>query len=320
MSALRLRLVTCALLVGASALTGCGGSGDSGELLVGVPPVVELGDLYAADSQGFFTQRGLNVKIRTINGGAQLVPALQSDALHIGQSNLVSVLQAQQRKLDLKCFSGAYTSPSEPELALMVAPKQASAITSPAGLAGKTIAVNTLGNSNQLVASVYLAHAGVNPDSIHFVALAYPDMPGALAAGRVDAAITDEPFTTMARQQGSKVLAPAPAEAVAPHPAYACWVATASWLAGHRQQAARFVAALAQADAYMQAHPDYLGSILPKYTSVSPALARSVVLPSFTPSLTEADIAPWADAAAKFRITQGLVQPSTILDLVPPAP
>jgi NitT/TauT family transport system substrate-binding protein len=315
-----------ALLVGALALTSCGGgsagsagSGGGAQLLVGIPPVVELGDLYVADSQDFFAQRGLDVKIRNINGGAQLIPALQSDALQIGQSNVVSVLQAQQRKLNLKCFTGAYTSPSEPELALMVAAPHAATLTSPAGLVGKTIAVNSLGNSNQLVASAYLAKEGVDPASIHFVALAYPDMPGALAAGRVDAAITDEPFTTMAGQQGAKVLAAQPDAVLAPHPAYACWVATGSWLGEHRQQAAAFVAALMQADAYMQAHPDYLPSILPKYTSVSPQLAKSVVLPHFSTSLTEADIAPWSAAAARFAITQGPVPPGSILDLVAPA-
>jgi NitT/TauT family transport system substrate-binding protein len=310
------------LLIGAGALAGCGGSsgssGDANQLVVGIPPVVEIGDLYVAQSQGLFGKRGLTVSIHDINGGAQLVPALQSDALQVGQSNLVSVLQAQQQKLNLKCFTGAYTSPSGPELSLLVSPKDA-AITTPAGLAGKTIAVNTLANSNQLVADAYLAKAGVDPSTVHFVALAYPDMPGALAAGRVNAAITDEPFTTMAHQQGSKILVAQPDSAIAPHPSYPCWVATSSWLSAHRQQAAEFVAALTEADAYMAAHPTYLSSILPKYTSVTAALAKMVVLPNFSTSLTVADVQPWSAAAAKFHITKETVEPSSILDIVQPA-
>ncbi len=180
-------------------------------------------------------------------------------------------------------------------------------------LAGQTLAVNSLDNSNQLVAEAYLAQHGVNPASVHFVALAYPDMPTALAAGRVAAAITDEPFTTITRAQGAKVLVAQPDQAIAAHPVYACRVAPSGWLSAHRPVAAKFVAALAQADSYMAAHPAYLPSILPKYTTVSAQMAKQVTLPDFTTSLTAADVEPWARAAAQYKITRSLVSPSSAI-------
>ncbi|HVV24329.1 MAG TPA: ABC transporter substrate-binding protein [Pseudonocardiaceae bacterium] len=314
-------LATVLVLGGAAALTGCGGSGGAGDadtITVGVPPVVELGDLYVAESRGFFTARGLKVTVHCINVGAALVPALQSGALEVGQSNVVSVLQAAQQHLDVKCFAGAYRSPGGAELSLVVSPHSAD-VTTPAGLAGRTIAVNTLSNSNQLVAEAYLAAHGVAANSVRFVAVAYPNMPDALSSGRVAAAITDEPFTTMVRAQGAKVLVAQPDSVIAPHPVYPCWVATGGWLSGHRTQAAAFVAALQQADAYMADHPDYLPSILPKYTSVSAALAKSVVLPDFATALAPADIQPWSAAAARFHVTSGRVDPSAILDIVRPS-
>ncbi|HWG01477.1 MAG TPA: ABC transporter substrate-binding protein, partial [Trebonia sp.] len=192
-------------------------------------------------------------------------------------------------------------------------------VTSPAALAGKTIAVNSLDNSNQLVAEAYLARYGVNPSSLHFVALAYPDMPSALSAGRVAAAITDEPFTTIVKSQGAKVLAAQPDAAIAAHPVYACWVASSDWLTAHKQVAARFVAALGEADSYMAAHPGYLASILPKYTTVSASLARQVTLPDFTTRLAAADIEPWAKAAAKYGITRSVIPPSSALLPIHPA-
>lgn len=322
MTAGRSAVLAAAIVLSGSMLAGCGGSGGSGgasgTIAVGVPPVVELGDLYVADSMGYFTARGLKVDIHSINGGAALVPALQSGSLQIGQSNLVSVLQAAQQNLDVRCFAGAYRSPSDPELALLVSPHE-SGITTPAGLAGKTIAVNTLANSNQLVAEAYLAGHGVDPHSVHFVALAYPNMPGALASGRIAAAITDEPFTTLAHQQGATILAAQPDSAIAPHPAYPCWVASGGWVSTHRQQVAAFVAALDQADTYMAGHPEYLRSILPKYTSVTAGLAKTVVLPNFSTALTADDVRPWAAAAARFQITHRSIDPAAILDLVAPA-
>jgi NitT/TauT family transport system substrate-binding protein len=289
---------TAALATAATAagilLAACGSGGHAGggattaTLTVGVPPVVELGDLYTADSKGFFAREGLTVKITRLNGGAALVPALVSGTVQIGQSNIVSVLQAQQQNIGMRCFAAGYRSPSAgAELSLVVSPKDAGTVTSPARLAGQAVAVNSLDNSNQLVAEAYLAP------------------------------ITDEPFTTITRSQGAKVLATQPDQVIAAHPVYACWVASAGWLSGHRQVAGKFVAALARADAYMAAHPAYLPSILPKYTTVSAAMARQVTLPDFTTRLAPPDVEPWARAAARYKMTRSVVAPASVLVAVP---
>jgi NitT/TauT family transport system substrate-binding protein len=325
-------LCTAALLAACSSGSSSSSSGQSAasgsnapgtqSLTVGIPPVVELGNLFTAQSLGYFAAEGLSVKTVSMNGGATLVPALEAGSLQIAQSNIVSVLQAQQQNIGMKCFAAGFRSPSASsgaELSLVISAKDAGAISSPAGLAGKTIAVNTLDNSNQLVADVYLAQHGVSPSSVHFIALAYPDMPSALSSGRVAAAITDEPFTSIVQTQGSKVMAAAPDAAITANPVYACWVASASWLNSHKQVAAKFVAALDKADSYIAAHPGYVPSILPKYTSVTAALAKQVTLPEWTTTITADDVQPWAQAAAKYGITRSVVAPSSVLTNVTPA-
>jgi NitT/TauT family transport system substrate-binding protein len=322
-------LAAVAALCVTGLLAACSSGGVSGgsasgpqSLTVGIPPVVEIGDLYTADSMGFFAKQGITIHIDDLNGGAALVPALESGSVQIGQSNIVSVLQAQQQNIGTKCFAAGYRSPpaaSGDELSLMVSPKDTGSVTSPSGLAGKTIAVNSLSNSNQLVSEAYLAGHGVNPSSVHFVALAYPDMPTALSSGRIAAAITDEPFTTIVKAQGAKVLAAQPDAAIAANPVYACWVAPATWLSSHRQVAAKFVTALNEADSYMAGHPGYLASILPHYTTVSASLAKEVTLPIFTTSITAADVQPWAVAAAKYGITRSVVTPSSAIMNIAPA-
>src|SRR5215831_18639137 len=327
----RALLGTLAVIVPvAGLLAACGGSGGSsggqatgagpatGTLTVGIPPVTDIGNLYLAQSKGFFKSRGLNVKIVFLNGGAALIPAMESGSVTMGQSNLVSVLQAQQQHLGIKCFAGAWRSSPRPQLSLVVSPKFTSSVTTPAGLAGKTVAVNALNNSNQLVTDKYLQAHGVNPASVHFVGLAYPDMPAALSSGRVAAAIIDEPFTTIVTTtQGSKLLAAEPDQAIAAHALYACWVAPSGWLSAHRELAAKYLAAIEQADAYVAAHPAFLPSILPKYTSVSASLAGHVTLPDFTTQISAADVQPWANAAAEFKMTNSVIAPSTIITSIP---
>ena len=330
--ALGRRALTCAAAAvpAAALLAACGSSGSSssaaggqpstGAITVGIPPVTDLGNLFAAQSLGYFKSRGLTVKITYLNGGAALIPAMESGSVAIGESNLVSVLQAQQQHLGIKCFAGGWRSPSAAQLSLVVSPKFAASVTSAAGLAGKTVAVNALNNSNQLVTDKYLQVHGVNPVSVHFIGLAYPDMPAALSSGRVAAAIIDEPFTTIVtKTQGSKLLAAEPDEAIAPHALYACFVASSSWLGAHRQLAAKFVAAIDQANSYAAAHPAYVPSILPKYTSVSASMAGHVTLPEFTTQITAAEVQPWSKAAAEFKMTNSAIAPSSIIALVPPA-
>jgi len=327
----RPRVLTCALaavLPAAALLAACSSSSGSGStaasqpstgtLTVGIPPVTDLGNLYAAQSLGYFRSRGLTVKVTYLNGGAALIPAMESGSVDIGESNLVSVLQAQQQNLGIKCFAGAWRSPAAAQLSLVVSPKYAVSVTTAAGLAGKTVAVNALNNSNQLVTDKYLQAHGVNPASVHFVGLAYPDMPAALSSGRVAAAIVDEPFTTIVTTtQGSKLLAAEPDQAIAAHALYACWVAPSSWLSAHPQLAAKFIAAIEQADGYVAAHPAYLPSILPKYTSVSASLAGHVTLPDFTTQISAAEVQPWANAAAEFKMTNSVIAPSSIITSIP---
>ncbi|GAA4519095.1 hypothetical protein GCM10023191_094220 [Actinoallomurus oryzae] len=306
-------LTAAALTLLAPARGGSGGPAGVTSVTVGAPPVVGLGDLYTAESRHLFEAHRLRVKVRSINGGAQVVPALQSNAVDIGQSNIVSVLQARRRHLDISCFAAAFRSPSGPQLALVVSRTRAAAIRTPAALAGTTIAVNTLHNANQLIAEKYLQSRGVNPASVHFIGLDYPRMPGALSAGRVAAAIVDEPFTTTVVSHGSKVMSPQPDSEIARHPVYACWMASSSWLSHHKDVASRFTAALNKADQYMAAHPGYLSSILPKYTKVSAQLAGRVTLPDFATTMTPADVQPWSQAAAQFKVTDSVVPPASII-------
>jgi len=312
----------------AGLLAACGGSGGSGAaaqpstgtITVGIPPVTDIANLYVAQSKGFFASRGLTVKITFLNGGAALIPAMEAGSVQGGQSNLVSVLEAQQQNLGIKCFAGGWRSPDAPHLSLVVGAKYTSSVTTPADLAGKTVAVNALNNSNELVTSKYLQAHGVDPASVHFVGLPYPNMPAALSSGRIAAAITDEPFTTIVTtSQGSKILAAEPDQAIAMHALYSCWVAPSSWLSAHRQLAAKFVAAIVQANSYIAAHPAYAASVLPKYTAVSPKLAGHVTLPNFTSTITPADVQPWADAAAQFKMTNSVIEPSSIIATVPPS-
>src|SRR6266498_3982971 len=186
------------LAAACSSGSGNGSSSSSGgpetsTITLGSLPVVDAAPAYIADKAGYFKQEGLTVKFQQAQGGAALIPSLVSGDIQIAFSNWVSLFLAKSQGIDLTLiadgdkarpgFSGVFVMPNSP-------------IKTPADLAGKKIAVNTLNNVGGLVISAVLQSQGVDPKSIKFVEVGFPDMGATLQRGDVDAVWVVEPFTT----------------------------------------------------------------------------------------------------------------------------
>ena len=295
-------LATAAAGCGSSGPGGSGGSGGQAQsITVAIPPVISGADVYVAQSQGYFTRHHLNVTVKTLNGGSAIVPAMEGGSVQVGESNVLSVIQGAARGIREPCFSGANTDPSSGHYLSLVASGRAG-VTGTAALAGKTVAVNATSGINQLLVDAYLASRGVNPGSVSFISLQFPDMPAALSAGRVAAAMTSEPFTTIALGQGGHLLTGTPLGFVPGRPTYSCWNASSGWLASHKPEAAGFAAAMTQADAYIAAHPARFRSIAAAHLSIPGHTLAAMTLPVFTASLTAGDVTAWEHAAVTYHL------------------
>jgi NitT/TauT family transport system substrate-binding protein len=315
-------VVAVVVAVVAAGLTACSssGGGTSGTtaagqtetITVGVPPVISGADIYVAQAEGFFAKNHLSVSVKSLNGGSAIVPAMEGGSVQIGESNVVSVIQSATRGIDEPCFSGANTDPSSGHYLSLVAKSGVTA----KDLAGKTIAVNATDGVNQLLADAYLASQGVDPSSVTFIGLQFPDMPAALSSGRVTAAMTSEPFTTVALGEGGTLLAATPLQYVAGEPTYSCWNAEASWISSHKQEAAEFVTAMAETDSYISSHPAQFRAIASRHLSISASVLKTMTLPVFTGQLTASDIASWEKSAAEFHIVDATPSAASVLETV----
>jgi NitT/TauT family transport system substrate-binding protein len=70
-------------------------------------------------------------------------------------------------------------------------------------LRGKTFAIPSKYSNQNLVIHKLMQDQGVKPEEIHFVEMAPPDMPGALAVGAIDAYFVGEPQCARAELDGS---------------------------------------------------------------------------------------------------------------------
>jgi len=289
--------LSAALGLAALVLAACGGSGgapaggsgtgpEKTHLTVGALPIIDDAPLFLAIKRGYFRQQGLTVTPQIITQSTLALP----DMLHgtvdiIGGGNYVSYFEGQaQGTFSIRVLTAATTcQPSS--FAVVALP--GSGITGPASLAGKTIAVNLTNNIQTLMTGAVLKADGVNPASVKYVAIPFPDMAAALKAHRVDAISVVEPFLTGAtRGIGAKVVMSECSGPTATFP-LSGYFATTAWTKQYPKTARAFQRAMAKAQALASSDPAAVKQILPSYTKITPQAAQGINLNSF-PATTDA--------------------------------
>src|SRR5689334_7201589 len=210
-----LATLTVAALMGTTA---CGGNsskappasspGQVDKVNVGVIAIVDVAPIYLGKQKGFFTKHKIYLNLTTAQGGAVIVPGVISGQYQFGFSNVTSLVLAKSRNLPIKMVANGVASTGEvgKDFGGTVVKKD-SPIKTAADLAGKTVAVNTLKNIGDITVRATVRKAGGDPKAVKFVELAFPDMPAALQAGRVDAIFVVEPFVTAALGTGARMVA-----------------------------------------------------------------------------------------------------------------
>ena len=154
------------------------------------------------------------------------------DMLHgtiamVGGANYVSFFEAQAKgTVQFKVIAEAVDCKAN---TFGVAVLPSSGITSPAGLAGKTVAVNLTNNIQTLTLNAVLKADGVNPSTVKYVVVPFPDMVTVLKAHQVAAISAVEPFLTGAESSdGAKEVVSSCTGPVASMP-MSGYFATQSW-------------------------------------------------------------------------------------------
>lgn len=302
------------LLVAASNAA-CGGESQSGgsdsadTIVIGVAPGADTTGPWIAEEQGFFADEGLSVEVEVIGGGAALVPALQSDSMQLGSSNLVSNLQALEQGIDLRCVAGAFKGSKSTQF---VGSLESSPIETGADLEGKTVGINTIGNINQLIVDKWVEDNGGDPRKVQYVAVGFPDQAAALKAGHIDAAITVDPFTTGMVQDGYPVIDDYPVGVIAPKPTFSCWTATGDWVEENPEAVDAFRRAMKKVDEYVAANPDVVREAAVQYLNVPETAAAAMNMPAISTEMSEQDVQDWLDAAMQYGILKEAVDASSL--------
>jgi NitT/TauT family transport system substrate-binding protein len=256
---------------------------------VGALPVVDDAGLYLANKLGYFKQEGLTVTITPVTQSTQAIPdMLHGSIAMVGGANYVSFFEAQAKgTVQFKVIAEGVECNAD---TFGVAALPSSGITKPADLAGKTIAVNLTNNIQTLTLNAVLKADGVNPSSVKYVVVPFPNMVAALKAHQVNAISAVEPFLAGAEAaDGAKEVVSSCTGPVANMP-MSGFFATQSWAQQNPNTARAFQTALLKAQAYAAANPTAVQAILPTYTKVTAAAASHLPLNTYPSTLDPAEL------------------------------
>jgi NitT/TauT family transport system substrate-binding protein len=286
------------------ALAACGSSSDSGSssstatassgarklttIKVGTLPISALAPLYLGMEKGIFERHGLKLDPDVAQSGAAIVPAVMSGQQQFGFANVVSLMVAHDKGLPVKIVAkGSQAGPGASQKFEGVIVKGDGPIKTPADLAGKTLAVNAVNDIGGLLISGALQKVGVDPKSIKFLEVGFPDVNAAVDAGRVDGAYQTEPFLSQALHGGDRVV-------LYQYPRLGKEITIASYFTSDKyaqdnpEVIKDFRAAMNESLTYASTHEDEVRQVVTTFTKIPAAAAETMTLPGWDPNLDPA--------------------------------
>ncbi|PAZ12543.1 nitrate ABC transporter substrate-binding protein [Streptomyces sp. SA15] len=256
-------------------------SGKTTEVKVGIIPIVDVAPLYLGQKKGFFSSRGIELKMESAQGGAAIIPGVVSGQFQFGFSNTTSLMIAQTKGVPVTSVAnGAATTGNTTTDVTAVAVRKDSAIKSAKDLAGRTVAVNTLQNIGDTTVREAVRKDGGDPSKVKFVEIAFDQMPAALDGGQVDAAWMGEPAQTIAKSQGARAVT-SPFAETDPKLTVATYFTSAQLAKENPDLVKKFAEAMTESLTYASAHPDEARQILTTYTKIDGQVLKDLTLPDW---------------------------------------
>ena len=274
----------------ASGTSTSGNSSKVTTLKVGIVAASSLATDYLGIQQGYFAQQGLKLNFIPGETAAALVAQVLSGQVNITFAPTASVIAADANgaKLQMIGPQGGLIAPNQPSSAIVVLP--GSPIKTVKELVGKTVGVIALKSELDVLMHTEVKNAGGDEKAVQSVQIPFPTMYTALKAHRVDAIVTTEPFLTIAKEQGVRTISNLETDLL-PNGSTGAWVATQSYIKANPAIIKAFQKANAQSIVYTKAHVAAARALLPKITSMAPALAKIVNLGLiYDPNLNVASI------------------------------
>ena len=210
------------------------GGGDN-TVKIGYLPSDHDAALFVADQQGLYKEKNISVELVQFNNGGDLMTAMASGDVDVGYVGISPVLSSVSAGVPAKVISAAQTDGSG------IVVTDDSNIHVASDLKGKTIATPGEASIQHVLLSYYLKQHGLSLDDINESAMKVPSINDALKTNNIPAAITFQPYVSIAEANDNIDELADSSEILPGHP---CCVVVASddFLKNHKDAAEKIIA------------------------------------------------------------------------------
>jgi NitT/TauT family transport system substrate-binding protein len=264
-------------------------------------PVGDVIPLLYAQNSGLFRNAGLDVTLTKANSGSAVAAALVGNAIEIGKVSAVSIITAHSRGIGLVIIfpDRLHTYGAQAETALVVAPD--SPIRTGRDLNGKTVSVSAIKDSTWIGARLWVDSNGGDSTTVKFIELPFSAASAAVAAGRIDAGVSNDPYLKQDVLAGKVRSLGDLLGAIGSKFLETAWTATSDYITNNRATVTRFVRAIRESQVWLNAHTAEGVDLNAAYTGVDKATiatTRIVFATDMDPSVMQ----PYITACAKYGI------------------
>lgn len=277
-------------------------------------PIAETGALWAAIDEGIFAEHGLDVEVVPAQGGAQAIPALLSGDVQFAIGQPFGPFRADLQDLGIVIVANYANSRAEGTDVNAVVALAASGIERPADLAGKRVAVNSLGAAGDVTIMKAVEDDGGDPASIDFVEVAFPDAKAQLESGNIDAAWVPDPFRGMILGAGG-VSVVSPYQATIPGLTVLTNITTQDLIDTQPELVADYTEAMTEALEWAADNDDAVRAALVTNLDIPEAAAEGLIISEFTTKLDEENLKKLAELAVGFGVLPQMPDLERILQL-----
>lgn len=296
-----LGVMVVALVVFWMGFSGGAAAQNLGTVKVGYIPIGDCLQLYVAEGMGFFKDAGITVEKMPMKGGAVIAPAVEAGEVDVGWSNAISVIIAHAKGFDFQFLTSGAISIEGTHRVHSLLVRKDDPIQKVADLAGKKVAINTLGNINELSMVALADMNGVDIKQIKLLEVPFPHMETALKNSSVDAILAVEPFVTLSIAHGTaKYLEESVHKSYGDKFMIASWFAKDAWVQKNSKKAEAFIKAINRASDYIAAHPEKVSEHLVNNTKLTGDLIKKITMPAFSSRFDKSDLQRMIDMTAKY--------------------
>jgi NitT/TauT family transport system substrate-binding protein len=264
---------------------------------------------YVAQEQGLFQKHGVDVQFIQTNISGNIPAVIESGSVEVGGPTLPSVLQANEAGLDLVVFSGGAVYPLPGDVLIA---RAGSGIEKTTDLKGKTVGVPGIGALLHIMLRRNLKANGVDPDSVRYVELGFPQAGDALKSGQIDAYPSQAPFTARILQSGAGKAVANWLSATPDGTPTVVFATTRSWATAHKKDVEGMQAAMREAIDFMKTHPDETNQAIAKYTGLPVQVVASIPVPPLNVDLSAKQIQFWIDICKEQNLIKGNPAPKDV--------